>query len=115
MKPLNSTPKPNVARYGPFGLMDREAAAIRRVLAAQPHIERAVVFGSRAMGTYREGSDVDLALFGSQLTLDDLSRVWAQLDDLDILLRCDVVIYQQLTNNGLREHIDRVGQVFWER
>ncbi len=65
------------------GLPDRAIDSIRQVLAACPAVEQAVLYGSRAKGNYKRGSDIDLTLKGDALTYRDLLRL---MDDLDELL-----------------------------
>lgn len=64
-----------------FGLPKKCVEDIRAVLAAVSSVERAVIFGSRAMGNYKPGSDVDLALFG-EISYDDLLKIKSRLDDI---------------------------------
>ena len=68
----------------PYGLTDTQLDQIRRVLAETPHLERAVLFGSRAKGTHKPGSDVDLALMGDAFQFSDRLRLDNELDDLNL-------------------------------
>lgn len=66
-----------------FGLPETTIANIQAVLAQYPQIEQAILYGSRAKGTYKPGSDIDLTLVGGEeVTLDVLSLVMDALDDL---------------------------------
>ncbi|MFZ0408301.1 MAG: nucleotidyltransferase domain-containing protein [Cyanobium sp.] len=65
-----------------FGLSEKAIAAIQQVLAAHPEVEAAILYGSRALGRQRRGSDIDLTLVGPRLTPHDLARIDAELDDL---------------------------------
>jgi predicted nucleotidyltransferase len=65
-----------------FGLPEKTIERIRAVLAHYPSIERAVIYGSRAKGTYKPGSDIDLVLFGQGLTETELLDLGSRLDDL---------------------------------
>lgn len=98
-----------------YGLTDKQLTQIQRVLARTPRLERAILFGSRAKGTNHPGSDVDLALLGESVTLRDRFRLDNELDDLDLPFTFDLLLYDQLTNPALREHIDRVGVMLYER
>lgn len=98
-----------------YGLTDKQLTQIQRVLARTPRLERAILFGSRAKGTNHPGSDVDLALFGESVTLRDRFRLDNELDDLDLPFTFDLLLYDQLTNPALREHIDRIGVTLYER
>ena len=98
-----------------FGLSPRIVELIRQILAAFPEVEKAVIYGSRAKGTHKPGSDIDLTLFGEGLTSDILGRVATRLDDSPIPHTVDLSIYAELNHEKLREHIARVGVVFYER
>jgi predicted nucleotidyltransferase len=65
-----------------FGLPERAIAAIQRVLARHPQVERAVLYGSRAMGRHRASSDIDLTPVDPDLGASALARIEAELDDL---------------------------------
>jgi predicted nucleotidyltransferase len=88
-------------------LSDRETALIAGVLNRHPEISAVKLFGSRAKGTHSARSDVDLALWG----VDDLraEAVAAELDDLPLPYHFDVVPFDLIKQDSLREHIERVG------
>jgi uncharacterized protein len=88
---------------------------IRTVLGACPALERALLYGSRAKGNYRRGSDIDLALEGPQLDDTQLLALENQLDDLLLPYQIDVSRLAGIRDEALLEHIGRVGQVFYER
>lgn len=98
-----------------FGLPPAVVAHIREVFARFPGVDKAVLYGSRAMGTYRNGSDIDLTLYGEKLTLPQLTAIASELDDLLLPYTIDLSIFALLNNADLREHIGRVGKVFYER
>lgn len=98
-----------------YGLSDRTVAAIQGVLARYPDVEKAVLYGSRAKGNYQPGSDIDLTLFGALLTPRQLADISDALDDLLLPYGIDLSIFDTLENAELREHIGRVGRVFYER
>ena len=97
------------------GLPDRTISELHSVLAKHPEVERAVLYGSRAKGNYKPGSDIDLTLFGAGLTWTTMTRVAGEMDELPTPYMVDVSIYDQLNNDALKEHIDRVGMVIYER
>lgn len=96
-----------------FGLSQTTTSTIRRILAEVPVLEKAVIYGSRAKGNYRPGSDIDLTLFGSGLNLDMLGQIAARLDESPIPYQVDLSLFDQIENAGLREHIARFGRVFY--
>lgn len=97
------------------GLTDRTVAQIHAVLARFPEVEQAVLYGSRAKGNYKPGSDVDLTLVGAALTSPILGRIQSELEDGPLPYTFDLSILAQITHPELLDHIRRVGVVFYER
>lgn len=97
------------------GLSDRTVTAIQGVLAAFPEVEKAVLYGSRAKGNHKPGSDVDVALFGRDLNETFLSRIASDLDDLLLPYEIDLSLFSKLKDPALVEHIQRVGIPLFER
>jgi uncharacterized protein len=98
-----------------FGLPDKTVAIIRQILADVPAVSKAVIYGSRAKGTYRPGSDIDLTLFGEGLDLRIVGEIAAKLDESPIPYQVDLSIFDRLDHVELREHIERVGVLFYQR
>lgn len=96
-----------------FGLPDKTVATIRRILAEFPAVTKAVIYGSRAKGNYKPGSDIDLTLFGDGLDLRILGQIATRLDESPIPYQVDLSIFDRLDHAGLREHIERIGMVFY--
>lgn len=99
----------------PFGLPPAAVEKIRAIFACHPQVERAVLYGSRAKGNYKNGSDIDLTLYGHGLSLNLLLKILGELDDLLLPWMIDLSIYKQIDNESLREHIERVGITFYEK
>lgn len=98
-----------------FGLPDSTCAIVRQILASYPQIEKAVLYGSRAKGNYKPGSDIDLTLFGAALDHQSLMSIASALEESDIPYTVDLSLFEQIETPALREHIQRVGQVFYQR
>lgn len=94
-----------------FGLKEETIKAINSVFASYPQIEKAVIFGSRAKGNYREGSDIDICLFGN-IDFVLLQNIEISLDALNLPYTIDLVVYDNIQNEALKEHVDRVGVSF---
>ena len=101
------------ANAADFGLPAAAIAALRKVLSQYPAIERAVVYGSRAKGNYRNGSDIDLTLDGPTLTFTELLHIETTLDDLMLPWKIDLSLLSQIDNPDLLDHIARVGKPLW--
>ena len=99
---------------GSTGLSAKTIDKIHSVFARYPNIEQAILYGSRAKGTFRNGSDIDLTLRGDTLTHRELSRIENELDDLLLPYKIDLSLFRQIDNPNLIEHIGRVGVVFYE-
>ena len=97
------------------GLSEKTESSIRRVFARHPEVELAVLFGSRAKGNYKRGSDIDLSLLGHSLTQQTLNRIYDELDDLPIPYSFSLVLSTKITDPEVIGHIERVGIVFYER
>jgi len=98
-----------------FGLREATIQKLCAVLAQYPQVEQAVLYGSRATGTYRNGSDIDLALFGDDLNLQTLCRLMNAIDDLLLPYSVDLVIFGQVSDPDLKAHIQGEGVVFYQR
>ena len=97
------------------GLKAKHRAAIITTLAANDRVERAVLFGSRAMGTNTITSDVDIALFGQQLTLTDQASLAAACEELPMAQSVDLVLHSAIDNPALVEHIRSYGVEWYQR
>jgi uncharacterized protein len=97
-----------------FGLKPSTIECINRVFAQYPEIEQAVLYGSRAKGNYRRGSDIDLTLIGN-LSHNQLLHLETAIDDLLLPYKIDLSLYTQIDNPELLAHIQRVGTVFYQR
>ena len=98
-----------------YGLKDETIEKISSVLSGFPEVEKAILYGSRAKGNFKRGSDIDLTLFGPALTLNDLLRIENRIDDLLLPYHIYLSIFESISNPDLKEHIQRVGKVFYER
>lgn len=96
-----------------FGLKEMSISKIQHVFAHYPQIEQAILFGSRAKGNFKTGSDIDLALKGVELTLTVINKLSNEIDDLLLPYSFDLISYSQVNNPELLEHIKRVGIIFY--
>lgn len=96
------------------GLRPEQREGICRVLHRFPQVEEAIIYGSRALGNYRPGSDIDLTLRG-QIKLSVLNQISLALDDLLLPFDIDLSVLNEIENPQLREHIQRVGKLFYAK
>lgn len=98
-----------------FGLKESDLKYIISILKRYPEIKKATIFGSRAKGTYKNGSDVDIAIYGKEVDFNIVSKVHYLLEETGPLpYLFDVIDYDHLEHKELKEHIDRVCKVIYE-
>lgn len=98
-----------------FGLPTHAVEKLRGVFQGWPQIQRVLLYGSRAKGNYRPGSDIDLTIEGEDLTFSQLLTIENQIDDLLLPWMVDISLKQQIENSSLLEHIERIGVLFYAR
>ena len=98
-----------------YGLSDVVIEKLCGVLAQFPEVERAVLYGSRAKGNYKVGSDIDLTLYGPALTSQRCATIADAMDELLLPYTIDLSVFADLNNPDLRVHIERVGMVLYPK
>ena len=97
-----------------YGLSDRTLHTLDSIFRKYPDIRQGILYGSRAKGNYRNGSDIDVSLkTGGNFTFTDLLRIAADFEDSDMPYFVDVSVYNKLSSQDLKAHIDRVGKVLY--
>ncbi len=97
------------------GLRERDIETIICVLKKYSEVECVVLYGSRALGNFRKGSDIDLALKGKKLTSDICSHIHFELEEETLLpYFFDITHYETIDNDKLKEHIDQIGEVIYQ-
>lgn len=99
-----------------FGLKDTTIQKISAVLARYPQVEQARLYGSRAKGNYKNGSDIDMTLSGGEdLTMHVLYRIMEEIDGLLLPYTFDLSLFHNISDPGVIDHIRRVGVLFYEK
>lgn len=96
-----------------FGLPEKTTNELLNYFKSRPEIEKVLIFGSRAKGNYRTGSDVDFALWKAQNL--SISTISFELDELPTPYKFDVIDYNSLAHEGMKNSIDKDGKVFYLR
>ena len=97
-----------------FGLSSDTIRKIKQAIAKVEAIEKVVLYGSRAKGNYRTGSDIDITLYGESLSLNN--SVYPLMEELEELLlpySFDISVFEHIDNKDLIEHINRAGRIFY--
>lgn len=99
-----------------YGLPQPAIEKICAVLGRYPQVEQAILYGSRAKGNYKTGSDIDLTLRGSaDLTLDTVYRILNGFDELCLPYTIDLSIFDEISDPDVIDHIRRVGIEFYKK
>ncbi len=98
-----------------FGLKDSTIEQVKNTFTQFPLVERVIIYGSRAKGDFEEGSDIDITLIGENITQNYLNKISLKLDDLLLPYKFDISVFNQISNPNLVDHIQRIGQVFYEK
>ena len=97
-----------------FGLNQETIDKINSVFEKHSEIEKVIIYGSRAKGNYKSGSDIDFTLIGNDLN-DLVETLDSEIDDLNTPYLFDISIFGKLNSPSLKEHINRVGKVFYKK
>ena len=98
-----------------FGLLDNDFQEIKLVLKKYPQVKQAILFGSRAKGNYKTGSDIDIALKGNELDFKTINSISLELnEETKMPYKFDIIDFMSIKEPLLIEHIERVGIVIYE-
>lgn len=98
-----------------FGLKETVIKKLNSIFGKHPEVEQVIVYGSRAKGNYKHGSDIDLTMEGQNLNLSKMYKIEDEIDDLLLPYMIDLSIKHQIQNAELLDHIARVGQIFYQK
>lgn len=98
-----------------FGLSEATIKRIHDIFDQYPVIDQVIIYGSRAKGHDKIGSDIDLTLCGDRITHQDFLEIFRKLDELSIPYTIDLSIFTRIDNPDLKAHIQRVGKLFYTK
>jgi len=98
-----------------FGVSLESWDNIFKIFSNHTFIEEAILYGSRAKGNFRLGSDIDITLKGSNISLKDVNSLSTELDDLLLPYIFDFTIYEKIKSKDLIDHINRVGVTIYKK
>jgi predicted nucleotidyltransferase len=90
------------------GLSDRDLMTINDILKKYPEVLKVNIFGSRAKGNFKKGSDIDLVILNSNVDDRTVSRISSDFDDSTLPYFVDIIDYDHINAPALKDHIDRV-------
>lgn len=98
-----------------YGLRENVLEDIINIFAKHSKVEKVLLYGSRAKGNYKRGSDIDLTLVGKNINMQDINRIYLELDELYLPYGFDLSILEKIENEDLIDHINRVGIIIYEK
>lgn len=98
-----------------YGLEEITIKKINEVFSRFPEIKEVVLYGSRAMGNYKTGSDIDLTILSDKIEMPTLYKIERELDDLLLPYTIDLSVHRYIQNPNLLDHIKNVGNTFYSR
>lgn len=99
-----------------LGLSVQHRAIISAIFSKYPDVKKVLVYGSRAKGTFRPGSDIDMTITDrSDLPTDILFKLINDFESSPLPFSVDLSVFSSLTNPDLIAHIQRVGKVIYAR
>ncbi len=98
-----------------FGLKITDINLINSVFTKYNCIKKVIIYGSRAKGNYKKGSDIDLTLIGKNISLTTQMKIENELDELFLPYKIDLSVYDKIENIDLKDHIQRIGSIFYKK
>ncbi len=98
-----------------FGLPDLHILSLRKIFAQHPEIQKVVLYGSRAMGNFKNSSDIDLSVVAPTWKLENLLRLENEIDDLMMPYKVDISLLHFIDHPDLLEHIRDKGRDFYRK
>lgn len=98
-----------------YGLKQSTVQDIQKVFSTFSEVEEVVLYGSRAKGNFKKGSDIDLTIKGENLNLKIINKISLSLDNLYLPYTFDLSIFNHISSPELIDHIQRVGKVFYKK
>ena len=92
-----------------FGLSLETTKSLKDIFSKYPEIHQVILYGSRAKGNYKKGSDIDLSIVAPSMTFSQLLKIENLIDDLMLPYKIDLSLYHHIDNPELIDHIERVG------
>ncbi|NUU99671.1 hypothetical protein XO12_06010 [Marinitoga sp. 1154] len=98
-----------------FGIKEKLWKDLIKIFSNNKKIKKVVLFGSRAKEIFKNGSDIDIALYGEDLNINDIISIQVEIEKLEIPYGIDLIIYNKIDSKELKEHIDSVGKILYKR
>ena len=99
-----------------YGLSEKQLDQIIKIISSYQEVEKAILFGSRAIDTYKAASDVDIAIMGEECDLLLAAKIKDHLEEETYLpFFFDIIAYNSIKSPELKEHIQTKGKTLFKR
>lgn len=98
-----------------FGLQKQDIQKINAIFEQFETVLEVILYGSRAKGNFKNGSDIDLTIIDNNLNFSQLIDIESKLDDLLLPYKIDLSQKKHITNNDLIKHIEKIGKIFYKK
>jgi len=98
-----------------FGLSERDTNVLVTIFRQHTAVIEVWIFGSRAKGNYKKGSDIDLAIMNKGVSERELSHIKTEIEESSLPYIIDLIDFTTLKHRELKEHIERTGVSFYKR
>ena len=98
-----------------FGFTHRDIKTLQDIFKKYTDVKNVFIFGSRAKGTYKQGSDIDLAIMNKGVKDMVIGKIKSDFEESSLPYIVDLVNYHTIKHSQLKNHIDRVGVPFYEK
>ena len=93
------------------GVPSENMRSIVNAIKQNRKVNKIILFGSRAKGNYKKGSDIDIAILADELSFDELNQIKVNVNEFMLPYNIDLIDFNKITDIALRDHILRVGKV----
>jgi uncharacterized protein len=97
-----------------YELKDYQIKQINSIFGEYHSVDKVILYGFRALGKHRNGSDIDLTIVG-KINLSQLFQIENKIDDLLLPHKTDLSVYINIENPALKQHIDQYGKIFYAK
>ena len=97
------------------GLTNRDIQTLQDILSRYSKVKKVFLFGSRATGNYQKGSDIDIAVMNEGVSDKTIRSIISDCEESTLPYFVDVINFPELSHPGLKDHIKKVGKLFYSR
>jgi predicted nucleotidyltransferase len=98
-----------------FGINELSINILKNIFSKYENIKEVNLYGSRAKGNHHDRSDVDLVICNSNIDRQLLGNLILEINNSNFPYMVDIQVFENLKNEKLIEHINRVGKVFYKK